>query len=610
MAGPDPRRSSRARTNQPHSRPSSTTSSISGRIERHSKHPVKTGSPQKSASTASLASEPPDDAGGTDDNTPPPPTRSRRALHAHTIKDDDQDRSSVAISDFEMTNEGDEIQDDDEAVRCICGYEDYPGPPALKDIEDAAKEGYDVQSIFPSVVTDDLAGFFVHRSRTGSFNKNRDHTPQLRDSSKERKDEDRGTAPESKGSRTSAASHPGKRRSTMNSRDAAYDEEQLRIAIAASKEDSRDDPILRRPKRGRSDSEEKSDSLKRQRTSSRSVSPPPDKSNMADDSDDAMAMRNGSSRKASRSAALARSQAQRDRAEKEEKDRQRAEAASKRNGRAERRRIEDSDPSDEQPLSATRTAVATRTTSGLSQSTARPSSATSSGNTTATPIHAPPPYGTSAPATSVPRPAPTRPSQPPPETPPPAVAPAMALSKSKGGRPTHRKKGRNQYTKDRDAWEDLNTNRTRSIDAPENGQGKSSSGSGSGAFGRDSSNSKSVSRAKGGATNRVSLMEMRRRVSAMSDFIGKTQIDIASGEYLAAAVAAPKAAKAVNGNSATNPSSTATTPSSTSVPQHLGRTVAISSELATEKDFKSLPLLEMMDTLTRNIIHWQNQFGN
>ncbi|CAK7566477.1 MAG: Histone deacetylase complex subunit [Sporothrix epigloea] len=331
---------------------------------------------------------------------------------------------------------------------------------------------------------------------------------------------------------------------------------------------------------------------------------------MADDSDDAMAIRNGPSRKASRSAALARSQAQRERAEKEERDRQRAEAASKRNGRAERRRLDDSDPSDEPPLSSTRTAITTRTTSTLSQSTARPSTTTTSGNASVTSTSAPSSNGASAPITSVPRTAPARPSQPSPETPPPTFAPAMVLSKSRGGRSTHRKKGRNQYTKERDAWEDLNTNRSRSIDASENGHGKFASGSGSGAFGKDSNNSKSGSRAKGSANSRISLTEMRRRVSAMSDFIGKTQIDIASGEYLASAVATPDGAKADNGSSATNSSSTATTPSSTSTSQHLGQNVSILSDLSLEKDFKTLPLMEMMDTLTRNIIHWQTQFGN
>ena len=51
-----------------------------------------------------------------------------------------------------------------------------------------------------------------------------------------------------------------KRRSTMNSRDAAYDEEeQLRRAIAASKGEkleSVEGGSIRRTKRGRSDSEE------------------------------------------------------------------------------------------------------------------------------------------------------------------------------------------------------------------------------------------------------------------------------------------------------------------------------------------------------------------
>ncbi|KAL1895049.1 Histone deacetylase complex subunit [Sporothrix stenoceras] len=680
MAGPDPRRSSRARTNQPVSRPSSTTSSVSGRIERHSssKHHqfVKTGSPQKSStSTASLASEPPDDAAGTDDNTPPPPTRSRRAAHhSNVIKDDEQDQSSVVVSEIEMTNDGDDIQEDDEAVRCICGNEDYPGLPAAEDIEQAAKDGYDVEAIFPAVVTDDLAGFFVQcdickvwqhgacvglindatlpeeyyceecrtdlhkilpgtnnhrcsiylalnrrRSRTGSFNKNRERTPQRRDSSKDSKDGDRDIGPdggrESKQSRSAAAA-AAKRRSTMNSRDAAYDEEQLLIALAASREDASDpaDPTPRRPKRSRSDSEEKAD-MKRQRTSSRSVSPPGDKSTLADDSDDAMATRNGSSKKASRSAALARSQAQRERAEREEKERQRAEAASKRNGRAERRRVDDSDPSDEAPLATTRAAAATRTTSAPAPPTATPATASTSGNTSATPTNAPSQSATPAPATAA-RSAPPRPSQPSPETPPPTSAPAMAQSKSKGGRPTHKKKGRNQYTKERDAREELNSmTRSRSRDVPENGQGKpGSSGGGGGSHGNQ--NSKSGSRSKGGnANSRVSLTEMRRRVSAMSDFIGKTQIDIASGEYLASAVATPDGGKAGSGsngngnNVATNPSSAATTPSSTSAPQLLATSNGVSSDTP-EKDFKKLPLLEMMDTLTRNIIHWQNQYGN
>jgi len=57
---------------------------------------------------------------------------------------------------------------------------------------------------------------------------------------------------------SAAAQTASKRRSTMNSRDAAYDEEQLLKAIEASKEEVPEDvgDAARRTKRSRSDSEE------------------------------------------------------------------------------------------------------------------------------------------------------------------------------------------------------------------------------------------------------------------------------------------------------------------------------------------------------------------
>jgi len=65
---------------------------------------------------------------------------------------------------------------------------------------------------------------------------------------------------ETRNGRASSASQTSKRRSTMNSREAAYDEaEALRRAIEASKEDAPPDTVdggLRRAKRVRSDSEE------------------------------------------------------------------------------------------------------------------------------------------------------------------------------------------------------------------------------------------------------------------------------------------------------------------------------------------------------------------
>lgn len=656
MAGPDPRRSSRARTNQPQSRPSSTTSSVSGRIDRAHRPFHKTGSPQKSASTASLASEPPDDFAVTDD-TPPPPTRSRRAA-ANVIKDDDQDLSSVVVSEIEMLND-DDIQEDDEAVRCICGNEDYPGPPAFEDLKQASRDGYDIEAIFPSVVTDDLAGFFVQcdickvwqhgacvglvndstlpeeyyceecrkdlhkiissttghkcsiylalnrrRSRTESFAKDRERSPRRRDLSKDSKDGTDGKEDgrESKSSRHSAASLASKRRSTMNSRDAAYDEEQLRIAIEASRGENGEelDPALRRTKRSRSDSEEK-DPLKRQRTSSRSLSPAPDMSPAADDSDDAVATRNRSSQKMSRTTTSTRTQHQRERTEREEKERQRAEAANKRNGRAERRRADDSDPSDEVPMVRPSSSAARVTSAPITTSTtAAPAASSTDTKSTSTPTTAPPPVSTPT-STVAPRSAPPRPSQPSPETPPPTSAPAMALSKSKGGRPTHKKKGRNQYTKERDLRDEQNSmTRSRSRDVPENGYSKS------GANGSGHNNSKAGSRAKGSSNSRVSLTEMRRRVSAMSDFISKTQIEIASSEYLGSE-STPDASQGPKTTNGANGSNTPSTPSGANAIVSAGGST---DSPAPQKDFKALPLMEMMDILTRNIIHWQNEYGN
>lgn len=153
----------------------------------------------------------------------------------------------------------------------------------------------------------------------------------------------------------------------MNSRDAAYDEEeQLRRAIEASKEDAiPEEPamMVRRPKRGREESDEcaidltmpanglgsnpiyrKLESSKRQRTRSKSASPDGDTPRFVsrEGSDEEASVRNGSSKKARNAARNQRDQKEKtERNERrEEQERKRAEAASKRKGRAERRRAD------------------------------------------------------------------------------------------------------------------------------------------------------------------------------------------------------------------------------------------------------------------------------
>lgn len=80
-------------------------------------------------------------------------------------------------------------------------------------------------------------------------------------------------------------------------------------------------------------------SVKRQRTSSRSASPPAEKPDdvEGDASEDDMETRNGSKK-------ARKNRHQREKSEKEDKDRQRQEATSKRKGRAERRRADGINP--------------------------------------------------------------------------------------------------------------------------------------------------------------------------------------------------------------------------------------------------------------------------
>ncbi|KAK4162466.1 putative histone deacetylase complex subunit cti6 [Cladorrhinum sp. PSN259] len=627
MAGIDPRRSSRARATQPQSQGSSTASSVSGRQERperSSRYINKVASPQKSTSTGSLSSEPPEDsitAGET--------FTTRRRTRG---QGEERERAAVKAEPIEMANGDDEVHEEDEAVRCVCGNDEYQGPPPLDEDSKHHKHHSEIDPIFTTAVTDDTAGLFVqcdickvwqhggcvgimteestpddyfcelcrqdlhklwtasngnvyshylpmkrqsrHSSRAASLNKDGTRSPV-------KEKESRG--------RTSSASQASKRRSTMNSRDAGYDEaEALRRAIEASKEESLDqDGVPRRPKRGRSDSEEKQENAKRQRTSSRSVSPSIEKA--ADDSDDAgVNIRNGTSKTKSRGSAAARNQRGEKLSEKEEKERLRAEAANKRKGRAERRRADgmgatifvkvsdthadtDSDPSEELPLAArtgvAKTAVVTAAVVAI---------APSDGATEVTP----------QPAAIEPPPA----LQPTPESPPTPVI----MSKVEKKKPHNKRRGRNQYTKDRDANEEGSPARSVSRDIqkdenPPSGPGKTVAESGV----------KSHHRSRGGMNHKLNMNDMKRRATALLDFITRTQVELAADTLTETTTDLAKA-------------------SSVTAPDHpmedaSGAPAAPVSEpngtFPQKTDFKELGCVEMMDSLTRRLVKWQNEYA-
>lgn len=190
-------------------------------------------------------------------------------------------------------------------------------------------------------------------------------------------------------------------------------------------------------------------------------------------------------------------------------------------------------------------------------------------------------------------------SQPAPDTPPPAEKP-VASSKKKA--PTHgKKKGRNQYTKDRDNNDhEGSPARSMSRNAEDNGATshptKSTShetGHGSGA-----TTTKSSGKSKGGINSKVSMGELKRRANLMFEYISRTQLELVNeplAELKEAVAALDKQTKGDKDQDAP--------PNGDSSHQKTRGGNSLSSE------FKDLNCIEMMDVLSRDIMRWQKEFA-
>ncbi|KAL7806215.1 hypothetical protein V8C44DRAFT_339275 [Trichoderma aethiopicum] len=555
MAPPSPRRSSRARTLASHSQQPLSTTNFT-RLERHTRSLNR---PQsgKSTPSASVSSDPLDDIDDT--------LLGRRRKRGH---DEEQYKGSRGEA-LDMSNDPDSLQEEeDEAVRCICGCEDYPGRPPV--------DGSDAQFLASIELSEDVTGFFVqcdickvwqHGACVGIFSA--ESSPDEYFCEQCRKDlhkihtanngqkyskylplsrpartasratsiaKDGARSPRlgsSKSIRSQSTSQISKRRSTMNSRDAAYDDEQLRRAIEASKEEVTQDgaeSITRRTKRGRSNSEDNNVAIKRQRTNSQSPSPPPNPIDAAslENTDDESNGRSGLKRPRVFKGA--------EKSDKEEKDRLRQETANKRKGRADRRRTEDSDVSEEiNPPSSKVPATKSAEPTTLAEPAPLPS-----------PVPGTPPMSNSS----------------------------TANAPKRSSRSNHRKgKGKNQYTKDRNT--DMEHSPARSVSRDNNATSSSHA--------KNTSDHKSSSKAKLGIAGRMSMLDMKRRVAAIMDFISRTQVDLAAEATLD------------RSNNSTDLDSHDTTASPADTPM--------------SRDFKDLTCIEMMDVLTRDMVKWQNQYA-
>lgn len=466
----------------------------------------------------------------------------------------------------------------------------------------------------------------------------------------------------SRSSRTNAEGLSGKRRSTMNSRDAAYDEaEQIRRAIEESRKDG-DAPgtsvSTRRGKRSRSESEQyvlpiilrflevilltilistnRHEDTKRQRISSDSSSSHSDSKtihpNVESDEEADQSLRiAGGNPKTSRSAATRNNRDKEIRDREEKRERERADAAGRRKGRAERRRVD-----------------------GISFNCFFQSQALTHFTIESEPSGEPLSRTTSAKGAEnpVPRLIPTPPTT---EIP----VPKSSHHKKTGRPPARRGRiGRNQYTKDRDprpsdpALPDPKSSPLRSQSHSRNADDRpnhpnynsncATNGTPAGGAAGHSSASNTNLNSEGSRPNcktrRLSpkcntMNEMKRRVSNILEFISRTQIEMAGsslpvGEESAhvsrtrtrtysstTTVAATISAQDSDRNASGPLGSTATAErfnkaSNVSASTNTGGGRLELAAGLTEEVFKNLSSMEMMDVLTRGLMKWQGEYGN
>ncbi|KAL2811549.1 hypothetical protein BDW59DRAFT_155517 [Aspergillus cavernicola] len=596
-----PRRSSRARTSQPspviqHTNSSSSSNSMTRERSTRSNH--KNPSPRSQS---------------TDDTDKGDFRETRQRQRA---RGDDVNDLHTKLAHGE-DDDVDEEEDEEEVTRCLCGQQEYPGLP-LSRREALGRNGarggikdensLNILAEASDLMSDDIGSMFIqcdsckvwqhggcvgimdeamspdeyfcedcrkdlHRissETNGSYSSQ--YLPVLpipssAVTSRESSQDNTKRSKDSKSRHSDAFPNP-KRRSTMNSRDAAYDEEELiRRAIEESKEDNlstaEEEATARRHKRSRSGSEVHRQAPKRQRTSSPSPDINSKQSNPASPaiSDDESKFRpiiNGDNKQR----ATSHGQEARE-PEEPEPEPERAEAAGRRKGRNDKRKGEGANSDHEMvsPIKAT----------AIEPELPQPST-----------------------DTSVPAPdtAPSRPST------------------RKSGRPPARRGrvGRNQYTRDRDingTGTDSNTG-----NSPRRGQSLETGGDSPriGTIGPPTNGTETGKPSRPRYVHqRTTLNEMKRRVAAILEFISRMQVEMAvAGE----SITPPEQSNGTNPKSASDQllentllklveEGTADTADGS----------AGSLELPTEKDFKDLSSLEMMDVLTRHLLKWQQEYG-
>ncbi|RKF60401.1 putative fyve phd zinc finger [Erysiphe neolycopersici] len=604
------RRSLRAfRASQPQSISNQTTNS-SSRADRTTRSTIKLDSPEKLIILGSLSTLKSEGSIFLTEDAPTMQTRRKRG------RAEEQRDKPLRIQASQVHNPSrlDQVGEDDEVVRCICGLDDYPGLPKSEgEVNSETHELIEDPLNSISDVAEDAAGFFLqcdickvwqHGGCVGI--KNEGSSPEEYFCERCRKDLHKiftatngqqyshylplhqslpcstpctGSLPpkeEAQSPKSNKTTRPqnlhhanAKRRSTMNSRDAAYDEEeQVQRAIVASKDVStveNVDGCMRRGKRGRSESEEKLQGSKRQRTKSASSSSSQEFNQISpqQESDDGV---NGRTTSCKKTRSTTGSKTPQEKDLKDFREKSRCDATAKRNGRAERRRVDDQETQKEVPLGSRNIVglgIDSSNNSTLIESLE--SSTISNGRVSDNP--------------------PTN---------------QLPLSSKKSNRNLNSRKGKlvkNHFTRERDqqVHDDQHSYRSQSRDALRTDD--TSQTYPNGGFSSEPRTSKFK-----GNPSKVTMTDMKRRISAILDFISRTQLEMAS-ESIYYATEDSVRNKAQRQTDA---------PQASQVECDLEGRINVLNH-ATEishspKEFKDLSCRDMMDILTKQLIKWQKDF--
>ncbi|RKF83419.1 putative fyve phd zinc finger [Golovinomyces cichoracearum] len=611
------RRSSRAyRASQTQST-SIHTSASSSRADRATRSRFKSDSPEKFIPSNSLPLELQKDCVIQVQDTASIPTRRKRG----GTEDQRVKLSRIQDSQSYNLNKSDYAGEDDEAVRCICGLDDYPGPPKLEEeTKSRAQESVQDPLIFVTDAAEHLAGFFLqcdvckvwqhggcvgiknegsspeeyfcercrkdlHKILTASNGQRYSHYLPLNQSMARlgsrsnllSKEEIKSPRVIKSGRSSSLQSANAKRRSTMNSRDAAYDEEeQISKAIEASKDVKNvENNCLnsRRCKRSRSDSGDKPNISKRQRTKSTSLSPSPScESNLALQRCESSESVHGGLTASKRTRSLGPKNAT-EIDHIDEKENFRSDALEKRNLKSDQRRVND-------PWTAKE----------IQGSFKNPSNKNNNNNSNITGLSA-----NTTPQDTLEHSIASQPT---------VIENSYpnqnSASVKKGGRPSNSrrgKSGKNQYTKDRDLQnrDDHSVQRSQSHDTSKTDDNVYISSN------KVFTSDPKVGRYKGNLS-KITLTDMKKRVAAILDFISRTQLEMA--DELISRTSGDSSWDLVSRMPETLPDSiTGNEKNSQNGSTDIDRDATCST-----KEFQDLSCRDMMDVLTKKLIMWQKEF--